>query len=271
MPSATTLAAWSNRGSYVNIEGFDINGQSGSQWKQGILERGSINIIKNNHIHHIADKVACDSNGGSAINTSNQDNGVNIDVIGNVVHHMGFAGCNHIHGIYMATSGNVKNNIVYQVGAVAIHLWHDAAKINIVNNTVFGSTTAILVGGGDFYKSTTGADYVNVHNNIAFDNSSYGIREYGKLGPNNTYTNNLSYNNGSNWYLLNGKQHTGDVNADPQFMSYSRTGGGDYRLKATSPAIDKGVKTYAPPADINGVVRPQGAGVDIGAYEHTGS
>ena len=40
-----------------------------------------------------------------------------------------------------------------------------------------------------------------------------------------------------------------------------------YRLTAASPAIDAGTTTAAPQTDFNGVHRPQGKHVDIGAFE----
>jgi len=42
----------------------------------------------------------------------------------------------------------------------------------------------------------------------------------------------------------------------------------DYRLQIGSPAIDAGTCVGAPATDIEGGVRPQGAGCDIGAYEY---
>jgi hypothetical protein len=45
---------------------------------------------------------------------------------------------------------------------------------------------------------------------------------------------------------------------------------GDYRLEPDSPLIDQGLATGAPAADIEGNLRPCGAGVDIGAYESGG-
>jgi parallel beta-helix repeat protein len=44
-------------------------------------------------------------------------------------------------------------------------------------------------------------------------------------------------------------------------------GGGNYALSATSPALDTGETRDDVPTDIVGVLRPQGAGFDIGAYE----
>jgi hypothetical protein len=42
---------------------------------------------------------------------------------------------------------------------------------------------------------------------------------------------------------------------------------GDYRLRPGSPAIDAGTPDGAPPLDKDGIERPCGAGVDIGAHE----
>jgi hypothetical protein len=190
-------------------------------------------------------------------------------VIGNVVHNIGYSGCSYIQGIYQTSSGKIINNLVYAVGAYAIHLWHDANHVEIINNTVFGSGFGMVVGGGDFVHTSGPADYVNVANNIIFDNGG-GIDEEGSTGAHNTYTNNLVFQNSSyNWRLLT-SSHSGDVAADPQFVNYIRSGGGDYHLKSTSPAIDRGTFSLAPATDISGAPRPQGASYDIGAYEYGG-
>jgi len=42
----------------------------------------------------------------------------------------------------------------------------------------------------------------------------------------------------------------------------------DLRLTATSPAIDTGLALGAPSTDVLGIARPQGTGIDIGAYEY---
>lgn len=60
---------------------------------------------------------------------------------------------------------------------------------------------------------------------------------------------------------------TGNIASDPLFMNAA---GGDFGLQALSPCIDTGTSTGAPAADILGVTRPQGASVDIGAYEYAG-
>ncbi|MDT1842670.1 hypothetical protein FPK52_24215, partial [Acinetobacter baumannii] len=87
-------------------------------------------------------------------------------------------------------SGTIKNNIVYRIGSAAIHLWHDASNVQIVNNTVTSSAFGIIVGGGDYYFSKAGANNIHVHNNIVYDNT-YGISEQGSTGKDNSYRNNL--------------------------------------------------------------------------------
>lgn len=276
VPPANSVSntAWDNRGNYIDIDGFDIDGgisQSGTVWFNGIYMGGSYGVVKNNHVHHIANKITCTSKGGSGINTDHYYYGVNNDVIGNVVHHIGTPNCGYVQGVYISTSGNVKNNLIYQIDSVAIHLWHDATNVNIANNTVFSSYTGILVGSGDYYHGSGPADYVNVSNNIVFDNIN-GVSEQGKTGTHNTYTNNLVYqNSGINWKLQNGLTHSADVTGNPQFVSYIRTGGGDYHLGSSSPAINKGSVTYGPLTDLDGNVRPQGGAMDIGAYEYMGN
>ncbi len=273
--NSSGVIAWDNRGAYVDIDGFEVDGtnyQSGTRWLNGIIVRGAYDVVMNSHVHHIgSDPSQCTGSGGSGIYGDVYYGATNIDMVDNVVHHIGSASCYYIQGIYHTATGSIKNNVVYAVGAYGIHLWHNAHNINVVNNTVFGSGYGMVVGGGNFYNGyTAGAVNVNVSNNIIFDNTNIGIKESGTYGTSNTYTNNLVYQNGSNLSLGSGKSNVNGIGADPQFVSYVRSGGGDYRLRSTSPAIDKGSKTYAPATDIVGTTRPQGANIDIGAYEYSG-
>ncbi len=59
----------------------------------------------------------------------------------------------------------------------------------------------------------------------------------------------------------------GNLSAEPQFVSRAWGTEGDYHLRPGSPAVDAGTATGAPAADLEGTPRPQGAGVDMGAYE----
>jgi hypothetical protein len=270
--SSTNNNAWDNRGNYVSIIGFDVDGTnsgSGTKWTHGIYTGGSYGMIQDNHIHHIARSVACTSAGGSAIGVDSYYHGVKSDIVSNVVNDIGPAGCTYVQGIYVSTSGTIKNNLVYRVGAVGIHLWHDATDVKITNNTVTASNFGMVIGGGDFYYTTAGANNVYVANNIIYDNK-YGISEQGKTGTANQYKNNLVYQNPSyNISLRNGLQATGTVSSNPLFKAYSRTAATpDFHLSTSSPAIGRGIATNAYPTDLDGKPRNATTGYDIGAYQH---
>ena len=268
--NSTNNSAWDNRGNYVSIIGFDVDGSklgSGTKWVHGIYTGGSYNVIEGNHVHHLATTIPCNSAGGSAIGVDSYYKGVKGDVIGNVVHDIGPAGCTYVQGIYHSTSGTIKNNIVYRVGSAAIHLWHDATDIQIINNTVSSSVFGIIVGGGDFYFTKAGANNVHVHNNIVYDNK-YGISEQGTTGKGNTYKNNLVTKNTTyNFQLRNGLKDSGTISSEPLLAGYSRTAASpNYKLSTSSPAIGRGLATYAPATDIDGKAR--GTAIDLGAYQH---
>jgi hypothetical protein len=270
--SSSNNNAWDNRGNYVSIIGFDVDGTnsgSGTKWTHGIYTGGSYGMIQDNHIHHVARSVACTSAGGSAIGVDSYYHGVKSDIVGNVVNDIGPAGCTYVQGIYVSTSGTIKNNLVYRVGAVGIHLWHDATDVVITNNTVTASNFGMVVGGGDFYYTSAGANNVYVANNIIYDNK-YGISEQGTTGKNNKYVNNQVFQNPSyNISLRNGLVATGTVSSNPLFKAYSRTAAApDFHLSSSSPAIGRGIATNAYPTDLDGKPRNASTGYDIGAYQH---
>ncbi|HZV63953.1 MAG TPA: DUF1565 domain-containing protein, partial [Telluria sp.] len=86
--SSSNSTAWDNRGNYIDIVGFDVDGtvsQSGTKWLHGIYNGGSYGTIRENHVHHIAKSVACTSAGGSAIGVDSYYHGVKTDVVSNMV------------------------------------------------------------------------------------------------------------------------------------------------------------------------------------------
>lgn len=268
--TSDTKAGWDNRGSYVDIVGFDIDGSAshdGIRWTHGIYNGGSYSVIRGNRIHHIAQDTPCTALGGAGIGIDSYYHGVQSDVIGNTVHDIGPLGCRYVQGIYISTSGSAKNNIVHNIGGAAIQMWHDANNVIVTNNTVAASMTGILVGGGDFYHTKGPNDFTIVNNNIVFDNK-YGISEQGATGIHNSYRNNLVFqSSGADWQLRNGLTHSGTIALAPQFVRYARQGDRDFRLKSTSPAIGKGIEEHAALTDTLGKPRSKAAGIDIGAYQ----
>ena len=265
--SGSAKTAWDNRGNYVDIVGFHVDG-TGSAWTGGIYNGGSYDTIRGNWVHHIAKGTACNSAGGSAIGVDSYYRGVAGNVIGNLVHDIGPAGCRYVQGIYISTTGTVKNNVVYRVAEGGIHLWHDARSVIITNNTVTTSNTGIIVGGGDYYHTSGPSNYNRVYNNIVYDNKM-GISEQGRTGTSNTYRNNLVFQNTTyNWKLNNGLTHTATVSSNPLFAAYSRTGTPNLKLSASSPAIGRGTYLDALAYDFLERPRTSSTGYDIGAYQH---
>ncbi|MCP3144994.1 right-handed parallel beta-helix repeat-containing protein [Pyxidicoccus xibeiensis] len=264
--TVTTGSIWENRGSYVDIDGFEIDG-TGTKMPNGLINQGSYVTVKNNHVHHViyGPGQLCNGSGGSGINIHDYDIPglmTGTVVTGNTVHDIGYT-CSKIQNIYISTRATVTNNLSYNnPGGGGIHLWHDAHQVTIANNTVTNTWMGIIVGGGGYYETSGPADYVVVSNNIVYDND-YGVSLQGQTGSHNTYTNNLVYQN-SVYNFSPGLIHTGTVAAAPQFVNPAA---GNFRLAPGSPAIDAGSPTYAPSIDLDGKARPAGAGYDIGAYE----
>jgi hypothetical protein len=238
-PQSKSDIAWDNRASWIDIDGFEIDGSppgAGSRWRIGIYSGGSHNRIAANRVHHIALDVPCTSKGGSAIGVDSYYRGKHTDVIGNVVHDIGPPGCRWVQGIYVNTPATVRDNIVYRVAEAGIHMWHDAHDVVVVNNTVVACNTGILVGGGDFYYTKGPNDRTRVLNNIVYDNR-YGISEQGATGRHNIYSHNLVFGNTKgDWRLAPGMTHSRTVAAPPGFVGYSRSGTPDLRLTTGSPA-----------------------------------
>lgn len=267
--TSPNYTGWENQGNYVDISGFQVDGSNnngGQAWILGIQDVGSNGRVIGNWVHQV--KAPCSTNGGAGIEAYQWKGNLNGSIIGNVVHNIGNTvnGCPWVHGIYHTHTGLIENNLVFDVAGWGIHVWHRPHDIKILNNTVFNGKSGGIVLGAERSETSRPADNMIVANNIVYDNP-VGISENGLTGANNQYIANLVYNNRKNWDLQNNITPTRSISADPRFVRYNRNGGGDYRLSAGSPAIDAGVSRYAVTTDILGAHRPQGSGIDIGAYE----
>ena len=68
------------------------------------------------------------------------------------------------------------------------------------------------------------------------------------------------------WQTTTGQDTSSFVTTEAALFASPDTG--DLSLRAGSPAIDRGDPDGAPPVDVRGTTRPQGAGFDLGAYEY---
>ncbi|MEQ1706632.1 MAG: choice-of-anchor Q domain-containing protein, partial [Rickettsiales bacterium] len=282
---------WKSFGDYVDIEGFEVTGHTGgtSVTYIGIIPYGTYSRVMYNHVHNIR---TTECNRGIGIHSLGYDTNFGTEIIGNLIHDMGGPTdgreCSDLtgnmaktldrgYGIYHATQfGKVQNNIIYNCGAYGIHLWHKADNSIISHNLIFNSRMGMTIGVGDSPFTGTG-DGIIVSNNIVINSKTYGIRPFGKLGPNSRFINNILYNNGTD-------EIRNDKGAPPPSMVFdnligvdpklTNLAGGDYRLSAGSPAIDAGatlcnssVQSCMPTEDHWQGSRPFNSKYDIGAHE----
>lgn len=160
----------------------------------------------------------------------------------------------------------IENNLCYQNGGRGINVNY-SDNATIINNTTYQN--GVSDGGpGVGIESefiAQGATNINVYNNIF----------YGRPGEKATEVNSstIAHNNNLTFEGTGTPYFSGSQNITGQDPLFANAAGGDFSLSATSPALNAG--SSAPgqysTKDILGINRPQGAGVDIGAYELQGT
>src|SRR5205085_2037000 len=118
------------------------------------------------------------------------------------------------------------------------------------------------------------ADNNTFANNISYNNnvlgsgiSGNGFTEQNTPGTHNIYTNNCTFANGFKHYAGVVEAITNPLLADPQFVNYQTDGSGDYHLLSMSPCIDAGATNAISTQDADGNARFRDYGYDIGPYE----
>jgi hypothetical protein len=279
---------------YVRIEGFEIYGVAnagtgptgrGSAAAIDVGGGGHDSWIVGNHIHDI----------GRVCTTATQTNGLdgifveqpNVTIEQNLIHDIGrFSpgenGCSYPsgwtvyqtndHGIYVdgavtpgASGLVIRNNIFYNTQhGWAVHMYPGTlSNVQVLNNT--------FAFGNPYYAYThivldASISATTIANNIFYNPQGGKSIDAQRFLGTITIRNNLT--NGSAMIDVPttpaGMALTANlINTDPGLVNPPF----DFHLGATSPAIDAGLTLPLVPVDFDGVVRPRGAGYDIGAYE----
>jgi parallel beta-helix repeat protein len=234
---------WSMRGDYEDLVGFDISSKV-TTTNQLIHTSGLYDRIVDNRIHDMSN-MTCMSGAGILFGSGSGYN----EAIGNYVFNIGeppSARCNQTHGVYVSTSNNIiKDNIIFDNGDLGIHVYGSNPSNNFVaNNIVFGNWRGIVIGG-----TAAPATGNCIQDNILYKNLDVGMYETARIGV-NSISNNLNYLNGKDWGLTNDKA-VNTLAADPQFIDFTGTPTGDYRLKSTSPASYQRIGLSMNMADLN--------------------
>ena len=273
---------------HIVLEGFEIRGF----YADGVLIHGDSVTVRNCHIHNNGNHTLESPYGYNGVFSagSSHDNVYE----GNVIHHNGRIGraVQHDHGLYLCGNrAKIVNNLIYSNAGFGVHVagYSAADGYIIVNNTICfhmrGSGIAL-------WKAKKSGSVRNcaIRNNIIAFNAWYGIDFVGDDG--HVVSHNIIFGNGQlkalpgspgydgrwqkelrqfgderGWFFAYDKgcfTASDNLNVDPRFTDPT---GQDFRPRVTSVAIDRGTGDGAPQTDINGVSRPQGKGVDIGAYE----
>jgi hypothetical protein len=283
--SANANRTWESDGSYVDIEGFDIQSTQG---RLGLIAYGSGGSYIGNHVHNISVNICDPLNGGAGIDLTNSGGyGVadNALVSGNVIEDIGpqngsNPACSRVvMGIDVAVSGNTMvNNLVRYTGGYGISLYHNPNNNIVANNDIDHVSIGIIVGNAPTYTAQNNT----VSNNIVRDTTMYGIREYSDLCEktgcnsgvgNNQFLHNDVDNSPTPWFLFGDKSvSSGNLSVDPSYVNYTYPGG-DYHLQTGSPCIDAGETIGMSSTDFEGNVRPDRneSTPDIGAYEYQDS
>ena len=172
------------------------------------------------------------------------------------------------------------------------------------------ATSASTQGGGTGFSISIGATNIMIYNNIIYNNKSPatcnncpGIQLW--KGDRNKVYNNVVYNMGPHQGIMVSHMTNVDVTnnivteSTPNFKNegfggtwtlgnnlcdvsgpgcsivgypkFINPAGNDFHLQSTSPAINAGATLSEVTTDFDGILRPQGSGYDIGAYEYVGS
>ncbi len=259
--SSTTGLALAVDGEYTDVLDFEVTGGS-----TGIAVRSSNIAVRGCEVHAVC-QTDTPPDGGAGINvfTDGYVALENVEVTGNVVHDVGLtiAAAQTVQGIYLAVpcqGGKVENNVVYGVQDFGIHCFHNPRYWEIVNNTISLCGRGILAC-PDALVANNIVDRIGA-DGATGDGYDVAVNTDGGAAP-TVHTNLMHSAAGAD---------AGFTVADPLFTS-APTALGDafdpafFHLGEGSPAIDAGTGADAPATDAEGTTRPQGASVDIGAYE----
>lgn len=232
---------------------FDSN----SGWH--IILRGNMSYANENKVGRPSDGQLTDGNGIIIDDFKHSQNAPNINYIYDTL---------------------VENNLCFDNGGRGLYVMSANSKVVFRNNTSYKNSRILGVGELVVHDSAGDIQFIN---NIAWALSNRNaIADDGAWGNNSniTWKNNLTFNGtpGSSSILLNRTsttlpaiQSNGNLlGQNPLLVNASADPAAcNFRLQPASPAKNAGTSANGiPSVDFEGVPRPQGTAVDIGAYEY---
>lgn len=270
---------------FINNEIYNT-GWNGISWEAnngGSGIRADSNLIEGNYIHNLKYHVAVNGFPNEAGGESYKYGGVGNVIMNNVISHC-------LEGIYLRYEKEflILGNLIAEINKDGIFFHYNKSEKGsyLANGKIINNTIA--------YTGYNGIANSNAQNVIIENNIFYNIGDSLKSHPyytfdiywypitssnGNVMNANLYYSNNGNRnlvYLYDVKKSLSElktlgfekegIQADPEFVNVA---GGNYTLRSNSPAIDAGIviSGIGEIEDIKSIKRPQGKGIDIGAYE----
>ena len=251
------------------IDGFEVRDAAGT----GIRNNGSFVTLRRNWVHHNGtrcDPITVDKC-GQGIASNNTPNKLGIVIERNVASFNGSGGKSEDHDYYLHGQGMiVRNNVAIAADDFGFQIYPDCDDCLIYNNVAFGNRLSGFLIGGSIVDNAYSTN-VKVFNNISVGNGQRGFTFYQPGNQPMTMRNNLAFANAAGAIFIpagfTALDNANLFQVDPLFVD---AGGYDFHLRPGSPAIDTGDPSLAPPDDIDGDLRIQGAGVELGIDEVPG-
>jgi hypothetical protein len=203
---------------------------------------------------------------------------------GNSIHDLGGLGFEGALELREAKYLQVVNNVIANVQGGAIHIYGNNSTlatpvsdpvsigVTVVNNTIYHARKPAI------WLLQNCRD-ITVKNNIVVqlpgDGACLSVKPGTEQGFKSNHNDFVSAAQSPvKWldtplsmiqYQSTSRQDLASLSSDPLFVNAA---GGDFHLKPGSPAFDRGDLAVAPGMDLDHVSRPQGAGIDLGAYEY---
>ncbi len=171
-------------------------------------------------------------------------------------------------GISFLSSGptaSVENCLIAENSApMEAGVYCSMSSPSFTNCTIAANSAAST--GGNIYLVTSSPAFRNTI--VAFGTSPIGGGAYKNAASNPSFVYSDFWQNGAQpfdpiaWDPSAGNEN---LTKDPLFVQMALS---NYHLLPISGCIDKGTDVSAPTDDLDGVLRPQGGGFDVGAYEY---
>jgi hypothetical protein len=226
--SKITTANWQVRGSYTDVDGFDMTsppagGFCGATFGVDSGRAASFVHFVNNYCHDVSVTGSCTPFGAFATNSTQSPAVQSTDnqVTGNIIRHGGTTNCNGFHGIYADGPRDViQNNIISGISGWGIQRIANGPGSPFVgvisNNTIFNNGGGILLTEQNNAGFQATIDYTTISNNIIVNNGisgtgtpAWGMNYFHVSGTHNDAHNNMVYGNQPGDYAHHGNSCAG--------------------------------------------------------------